>query len=463
MNNWKMSSLRIATIFSLLMVALGGCGSKDGKKTPKGNDPVIDLSSFHQVCEKPDRPGRTPAPKLEDYNPKLLSSSELKEFLAVKTGAKQIKVASYNFYNHFDYLHDIESVKGKKEHKRDYTWLPIDNWKLEMCDLFNRPGSFYHRQCRTTDYSEEKFELKSRQLSHAIDLLGDKPDVLAVQEIENTIAANSFKGVSGYDDYVMTTSPDKRGIDVAIFFETEKLKLIDSEEYVVQEKDLFTTKPTRNLLRANFKVLNSSNPNAILSVIAVHWPSLGNSNDKREAAAKRVQEIVGLEKQKHGANVSFVALGDFNTKPDPKIDRNPVREYLMCKNWDHRMVDAQDAFEALKLPERNAMPRATQWYFIQNVWERLDRILVSENMASENGDFQLVPESFRINSAEDVMTELEIVKAPNGRWSFREDNPDLKGEVKKVYVPYDSNFNALTADEAGYSDHMAIQVLLNVK
>ena len=85
-------------------------------------------------------------------------------------------------------------------------------------------SSRYIQECRETDWTDAKMYEKAEQLAKVIQYQGSLPDILGVQEIENANAARAMQEKLGYSRRALiTNSPDRRGIDVALFIKQTSL------------------------------------------------------------------------------------------------------------------------------------------------------------------------------------------------------------------------------------------------
>ena len=97
------------------------------------------------------------------------------------------------------------------------------------------------------------------------------PDFVALCEVENDSVLfdltrrSALRGVNY--DYVMTDSPDERGIDVALLYQPSSFALIQFRS--IRIKPLPDTRPTRDILYASGRIMNDDT----LHVFVLHAPS----------------------------------------------------------------------------------------------------------------------------------------------------------------------------------------------
>lgn len=353
----------------------------------------------------------------------------------VPTSANEIKVATYNVENLFDALHD--------EGKNDHTFLPLSfPGKTEAClQIFE---AHYKKQCLETDWSDEKFQLKLGQIRKVIAAQGDLPDLLALEEMENEHVIRGLADALGYQSHLITDSPDKRGIDVGLLYLNTKLRYLNHEE-IVLGAPLFDRGPTRNILRVHFSFVNG-NGKDVLGVYVNHWPSQASTSEKRVAAAKRLQGTVEQQSRSIGKEHYYVvALGDFNTLVNEWP--NAFRNVLSDPSWPLALQDVQELSEAAPNPMTPRMPPTTYWYEKDKTWSKLDRMVISKNLA-DGKEVELLPKSFRI-VAPGFMTKPAHGAATLNVQTF-------------TRVPLRYNFNTTKESQLGFSDHFPLVVKIKL-
>ena len=97
------------------------------------------------------------------------------------------------------------------------------------------------------------------------------PDMVALCEVENDSVLHDLTRRSllrnACYEYVMTNSPDERGIDVALMYSPYSFRLIDSHS--VRVKPIKGMRPTRDILYASGVTVSGDT----LHVIVAHLPS----------------------------------------------------------------------------------------------------------------------------------------------------------------------------------------------
>lgn len=320
----------------------------------------------------------------------------------------------YNVQNLFDTKHD--------EGKDDWTFLSskFPQKKLECEKVKNK---FYQKECFNTDWTDEKLDLKIKQIKKVFDSIGRPVDLFGLVEVENHNVVERLAKAIGMKSVIVTDSPDKRGVDVALIYnESSSLKKIAHREHRLSGP-LFEKKPTRNILEVQFQVANKHN----VFVFINHWPSQSNPSEARMFAAetiiKRTQEIL-----RDDPHAYLVVSGDFNT-----INGETPHALNDGLFKDKLYLDVN-----VLLNEGEDLTHGTYFYFKGKKWNQLDRMLVNRKFY----DLKLMEvdlNSFRIH-------------AP----SFLKDTKRIGDEFFRIPKQY--NFQTLDEKEAGFSDHFPIYV-----
>lgn len=191
------------------------------------------------------------------------------------------------------------------------------------------------------------------------------PDMVALCEVENDsvlhdLTRRSLLRNARYD-YVMTCSPDERGIDVALVYSPFSFRLIRSHSVRVEPiKDM---RPTRDILYASGVIASGDT----LHVIVAHLPSRRggerHSRPFRMAAADRVAAVVDSV-YNVSKDAKIIIAGDFNDYA------NSASVRMLCGK---RLKDIS--------AEATGRNGAKGTYRYQGEWGSLDHILVSEALA----------------------------------------------------------------------------------
>ena len=215
---------------------------------------------------------------------------------------------------------------------------------------------------------------KIRNLSKGIIASGEDyvPDLVGLCEVENDsclydLTRRSPLKEAGYR-YVVTDSPDQRGIDVALLYQRGSFKLIQHQSVRIPSKQIKKS-PTRDVLHVVGKVISGDS----LDVFVVHLPSRRGGKAKSEQHRLLVAEILkqtvdSIMLVRQHPNV--VIMGDFNDGPSGSVMK------IFCS--DGQLVNLMHG-------------KKEGTYRYRGNWEILDQFLVSPNVYAKHTEILRCP------------------------------------------------------------------------
>lgn len=249
-----------------------------------------------------------------------------------------------NCENLFDTVHD--SLKNDMEYtpESNYHWTPTRYW-----------GKLNNISKELIALGYEKKATKNSEKVWQV------PDLVAMCEVENDsvmvdLTKRSLLRNAGYE-YIMTNSPDERGIDVALMYQPSSFRPVRS--YPIRIKQLPNTRPTRDILYVSGVLVNDDT----LHVFVVHAPSRRGgevaSRPYRLQVASQLASAVDSIYSIHRKAKIFIT-GDFNDYSD-----SPALDSL----YKHQLQN----ISAKAMGENGA--KATYRY--RGEWNSLDQMLCS--------------------------------------------------------------------------------------
>lgn len=249
------------------------------------------------------------------------------------------RVMEYNVENLFDCRHDSL--------KQDTEFLPgsVRNWTYA------------------------RFQDKLDKIGKVILAAGKEqvPDLVGLCEVENDYCLKSLTRYSSLREagyrYVMTSSPDERGIDVALLYQPASFRLLASQKIRVPS-DSLGMRPTRDILYVSGRVASGDT----LDVFVCHLPSRVGGAQKTDAyrlwVARRIRQaadsvLAGRQ------NPRLIIMGDFNDYPQGKSLQEGLRVSALS--------DEPDARALYNLME--IQPEGTYRY--KGEWGILDQMVVN--------------------------------------------------------------------------------------
>ncbi len=388
------------------------------------------------------------------------------DFFASQTAENEIKVMTYNVENLFNWVSDSGS---------DFEFIPADD-----------PDCRSNGRCQNINWTQDKTQFKVSQIFKAIERQGSLPEVLIIQEIEGThkdigtspITGEGFfphpdsvihmlKDWLGYDDFVFQDSPDVRGIDVVIFYKTDKLTLLPNDtghidaSARIKERVPSTNPATRDVIRAKFLINNTPEP-MFFEVFGNHWPAQNSRpekrrNEQRIALAEVIQDEIDFQIFQHGKNYHAIVAGDFNTLPSE--NPNPL-DHILTNNgegepgnvfWENSLIDTEVMFREFFPDLAMELPESSYYFRGFHVWNKFDRILVSDSLMDGIG-LEADIDTFRI-IAPDFLLEFDYMNC-------RSNGSRCEGPFRG---PATFRYNHATDDpnKAGFSDHLPVSIILS--
>ncbi|MBR3624879.1 MAG: endonuclease/exonuclease/phosphatase family protein [Bacteroidaceae bacterium] len=313
-----------------------------------------------------------------------------------------LRVMSYNVENLFDYEHD--SLKN------DHEFLP---------DAERR-------------WNRRKYKRKLNAIASVITAVGgwEAPALVGLCEVENERALTDLTKHSklrrqGYR-YVMTNSPDERGIDVALLYQPGSFRLVETQSIHVE---LPGGDATRDILHVVGQLQNLDT----LDVFVCHFPSRSGgekeSEPKRLAAAsilkQAVDSLVALRR-----DAKIIMMGDFNDYPENRS----IREALAAEDA-YPTLPAYRADKLYHLLAGNARGRHDYGsYRYRGEWGFLDHMIVTGNLLQPSSNLYTVPGQADVFRA-------KFLLEPDTRYGG--DFPHR-------------NYSGVKYSKKGYSDHLPI-------
>ena len=333
--------------------------------------------------------------------PKLLVTAVFILCCVPVFGQANFRVMFYNTENFFDTLDDPM--------KNDNDFLP--------------EGAVH--------WTPGRYRNKLNNIAKVITSVGEweTPALVGLCEVENEKVLTDLTQYSPLRNmnyrFIITDSPDLRGIDVALLYQREKFKKLDYKSYTIH----FPHNPrkrTRNILHVTGQVSDRDT----LDVFVCHFPSRRGGEEESEpdrlfvASVLRAKADSVMQIRK---NANIVIMGDFNDEPSNRSISGILHAQPVSTNISrHDLYDLFSSFEKRK---------NTGSYKFQRQWNMLDQIIVSGNLITGNRSFNVLPNTATIFHRDFMLTDD---KTYGGK------------RPKKTYHA--------RKHEGGYSDHLPVFV-----
>lgn len=187
------------------------------------------------------------------------------------------------------------------------------------------------------------------------------PDLVALVEVENDavlsdLTRRSLLRGAGYQ-YLMTDSPDERGIDVALLYQPFKFRPLCYE--MIRVEPLEDMRPTRDILYVQGEYISGDT----LHVFVVHAPSRFGGERATRPYRQQVAECLTQAIQQLPDNAKIIVTGDFNDEAD-----SPALCYLADNGLHNITKDATGTHGA----------EATYRY--EGQWQSIDHVFTTSSL-----------------------------------------------------------------------------------
>lgn len=277
---------------------------------------------------------------------------------------------------------------------------------------------------------------KLNQLAKVIAAVGETspPGLVALCEVENDSVMFDLTHRSALRrleyQYVMTDSPDRRGVDVALLWQPGLFRMLASYAIRIPSVE-HGFKPTRDILYAKGEVFSGDT----LHVLVCHLPSRAGGAPS-SAAHRRlafsvlreaVDSLLSIDTCSH-----ILVAGDMNSMPEEEMLRNTLG---VSYRADKKSCGPRCVLHALTTRKTRGRNGAAGTYRYQGEWNCLDHLLVSHALWEGNGRVGL-------DSAQAVIADFPFLLEPDV----------THGGVK----PFRTYLG--TIYHGGYSDHLPVYI-----
>ena len=283
----------------------------------------------------------------------------------------------------------------------------------------------------TNHWTVSHYREKLQHLYEVIAHVGgwSAPAVVGMTEIENRAVLDALMEDTplkrvGYAA-VHYDSPDPRGIDVALLYRTDLVRVLQSSALPVR----FDGQPdrhTRDILHVEALLGTDT-----VHVFVNHWPS--RSGGERESAPLRQQAARTLRRAvdavlKADRSARILIMGDFNDSPDDQS----VTRYL-------RAEQRSDGLQPGALFNLTCELRRTEKgsYKYQGQWDFLDQMIVSEGF---------------LNAPSGLFVRADAMRLFSPDYLLEDDRSYLGKKPFRMYLGPQYH--------GGYSDHLPVYVRL---
>lgn len=283
---------------------------------------------------------------------------------------------------HDDNKKKSTSDKNLKENREDESdQIRISFYNVEnLFDTINEPVKLDDEFTPESEkkWGTERYNDKLSKLSRVFASMGDgtdAPAIVGLAEVENKTVLNDLLKTEAFSanryGIVHQESPDMRGIDLALLYRKDLVKL-KSESFIEATFPAESEYTSRDILYAETQIDGER-----LHIIINHWPSRYGGAEKSEPRRLRVAELVRNkvdEIQKKSADAKIILLGDFNDGPTNKSITTVLKADTVRKE------SPKNHLVNISFPiEKNGGGS----YNYRGQWQLMDQIIVSKALLSD--------------------------------------------------------------------------------
>lgn len=269
-------------------------------------------------------------------------------FVADLQAREPYRIIAYNVENFFDAQHD--------DQKNDDDFTPY--------------GAY-----RWTDF---RFSAKAEQIARVITQAGqwDTPLVVGLCEVENASCLTRLMHCMPNHPYrfLHSESPDERGIDVALLYDSLRFQILEWSAMPVDLDDDYT----RDILYAKGLIPESDT----LHIMMCHLPSMRGGEKASEWKRQRAKQVIQTQTDSilaYNPEALVVVMGDMNSQP--KDDIKGLINRMISHRHKHKNdynrgrhnpnnADRQNYYNS----QRNSIQGTHKW---QGTWSCLDQFYLS--------------------------------------------------------------------------------------
>ena len=295
--------------------------------------------------------------------------------------------------------------------------LKIAFWNVEnLFDLIDDP-TINDNEFSIGGKKNVTQEIYALKLVHSAEVLADlDADILGICEVENRFMMEELnKAFTGRNYKIIHyDSPDRRGIDCALFYDESKFTVLESKQI---KNILSSGKPTRDIV-----YVKGQFGGEILHVFVNHWPS--NYGGREQAIPKRAETARFVREKvekilNEDPKAEILLMGDFNEGPSEQNIQYLAKDIL---------INLMEPFTGKK---------GVGTYVYRGQDSLLDQFIASSGLLDDQG----------LKIEDNAVSILDLPKYRQQRGKYKH---------------YPFRFWAGEKLLGGYSDHLAISVEINL-
>jgi len=275
-----------------------------------------------------------------------------------------------------------------------------------------------------------RYKNKLNNVARVISAAGEgweTPAIVGLCEVENDRVLNDLTKYSPLGKwkykYIVTDSPDDRGIDVALLYQPDRMRYLYHSAYRIKFP-YNHRKRTRDVLHVTGLVSRRDT----VDIFVCHYPSRRGGEKESEPDRMYVSSIIKTKTDsllRIRQNANIIIMGDFNDEPSNRSISETLGAVPAGRNIERNNL--------YNLFSRYEKERNRGSYKYGRLWNMLDQMIVSGDMLSSEGRVVALPYTAAIFVRDYMLTED---KKNGGR------------RPRKTFHGY--------THEGGFSDHLPI-------
>ncbi len=303
-------------------------------------------------------------------------------------------IIPYSFMNHKDIQQNHRPTKWKE--------LSVISYNVEnLFDTIDNPLTDDDEFLPTAErhWTKQRYHKKLQHIASVVSRAGgtiDFPSFVGLIEVENNEVLEDLIHRTDLSNakyqYLISHSPDRRGIDVALLYRPEVFTVIGHNEIEISFPSNLE-KRSRNILHVEGKLYNQET----LYLFVCHSPSRREGAKKTQAYRNTVMRELKRACQdlyNENPNSHILIMGDFNAPPS-EVNHSKA---LGSKNLSYRYSKKHsDSKELILFNIMNQIPKDNPAgsYCYRGRWDQLDQFIISQSLLKEDSSLQYIDRSVR--------------------------------------------------------------------
>ena len=245
------------------------------------------------------------------------------------------------------------------------------------------------------NWNEKKYTNKINAIANVLNNIPSTPILIGLTEVENRQVVEDLIHNTSLKEHsyriIHQNSPDNRGIDVCLIYDSSFIKSLNSEF-------LRITFPWNNDIKTRDVLFFRCEINSErIWIVVNHWPSRRDgadaTEDKRLHVASKVREKLEQIMSKFPED-KILIMGDFNDEP-----KNKSIERILKAKLD-KNIREDEFYNLMADPNKNEEGTSTH----MGEWLTIDQIMVNRNfLQNKNDKTSILNNKATIYTKEDVL------------------------------------------------------------